>query len=205
MRVKMVVITCLLAFILSLGTMINAIIELGELGETLKAQNYELQMMIIRMEKLEDRLEILEEDYTVNQNVLNENNALRATINRMSYKDNVSRHGTYVRNTTPATDITLLQDLGVWTISYYTPTKEECGSNSGITASAKPVVAAYSCAADTSFWPFGTKLYVEGWGLVEVMDRGGAIKGPNRIDICISDRNQALRLGVEQRKVWLAL
>lgn len=38
-------------------------------------------------------------------------------------------------------------------------------------------------AADTSFYPFGTEMYVPGWGWGIVEDRGGAIKGPDRLDL----------------------
>ena len=38
-------------------------------------------------------------------------------------------------------------------------------------------------AADTDYYPFGTRMYVEGYGWGVVEDVGGAIKGPNRIDL----------------------
>lgn len=38
-------------------------------------------------------------------------------------------------------------------------------------------------AADTKHFPFGTKMYVPGYGWGVVEDRGGAIKGPARIDL----------------------
>jgi hypothetical protein len=54
-------------------------------------------------------------------------------------------------------------------------------------------------AADTNYYPFGTRMYVPdyGWGVVE--DRGGAIKGPNRIDLYFDSHRQALAWG--RRKV----
>jgi len=38
-------------------------------------------------------------------------------------------------------------------------------------------------AADTKHYPFGTRMYVPGYGWGVVEDRGSAIKGPNRIDL----------------------
>ncbi len=38
-------------------------------------------------------------------------------------------------------------------------------------------------AADTQYFAFGTKMYVPGYGWGVVEDRGGAIKGPARIDL----------------------
>lgn len=50
-------------------------------------------------------------------------------------------------------------------------------------------------AADTKYYPFGTRMYVPnyGWGVVE--DRGSAIKGPNRIDLYFNSHNEALQWG----------
>jgi hypothetical protein len=38
-------------------------------------------------------------------------------------------------------------------------------------------------AADTAYYPFGTRMYVPGYGWGVVEDRGSAIKGPSRIDL----------------------
>lgn len=38
-------------------------------------------------------------------------------------------------------------------------------------------------AADTDYYPFGTRIYVPGYGWGQVQDRGGAIKGPDHIDL----------------------
>lgn len=50
-------------------------------------------------------------------------------------------------------------------------------------------------AADTTYYPFGTRLYVPGYGHGIVEDRGGAIKGPRRIDLYFDDHDDALRWG----------
>jgi len=54
-------------------------------------------------------------------------------------------------------------------------------------------------AADTKYYPFGTRMYIPGygWGIVE--DRGGAIKGPDRIDLYFDSHQDALQWG--RRKV----
>ncbi len=50
-------------------------------------------------------------------------------------------------------------------------------------------------AADTNYYPFGTEMFVPGygWGIVE--DRGGAIKGPSHIDLYFNSHKDALRWG----------
>ncbi len=58
-------------------------------------------------------------------------------------------------------------------------------------------------AADTNYYPFGTKMYVPGWGWGVVSDRGGAIKGPDRLDIFVSSHRKANRWGRQVLDVWI--
>ena len=75
-----------------------------------------------------------------------------------------------------------------------------CGPNAqGITASGKLV--SYNdgkfVAADTSVLPFGTRLVIPGYAdeqAVEVIDRGGAIKG-NKLDLYFDSHDEALEWG----------
>ena len=59
-------------------------------------------------------------------------------------------------------------------------------------------------AADTSKYPFGTIMYIEGYGYGCVEDRGGAIKGEH-IDLYFRTHKQALEWGKRKKrvKVWL--
>ena len=52
-----------------------------------------------------------------------------------------------------------------------------------------------TAAADTKFYPFGTVLYVPGYGYATVEDRGGAIKGPHRLDLWFSSAREARQWG----------
>jgi hypothetical protein len=54
-------------------------------------------------------------------------------------------------------------------------------------------------AADTKYYPFGTRMYVPGYGWGVVEDKGGAIKGPDRIDLFFDSHTDALHWG--KRKV----
>ena len=60
-------------------------------------------------------------------------------------------------------------------------------------------------AADTSQYPFGTVMYVPGYGYGRVEDRGKAIKGASKIDIYFDKHKQALQWGRQELavKVWL--
>ncbi|MDP6490782.1 MAG: 3D domain-containing protein [Kiritimatiellia bacterium] len=55
-------------------------------------------------------------------------------------------------------------------------------------------------AADTSRYPFGTIMYVEGYGYGRVEDRGGAIKGEH-IDLYFRSHSEALDWGRRRKKV----
>ena len=58
-------------------------------------------------------------------------------------------------------------------------------------------------AADTSLYPFGTIMYIEGYGYGRVEDRGGAIKD-QKIDLFYRTHQQALEWGRQHKsvKVW---
>ena len=56
-------------------------------------------------------------------------------------------------------------------------------------------------AADTAYYPFGTRMYVPGWGWGVVGDRGSAIKGPNRIDIFFNTHGETTSWGRQNLSV----
>ena len=59
-------------------------------------------------------------------------------------------------------------------------------------------------AADTGLYPFGTVVYIEGYGYGRVEDRGGAIKG-NHIDLYFNSHSRAIEWGRQTKrvKVWM--
>ena len=50
-------------------------------------------------------------------------------------------------------------------------------------------------AADTNYYPFGTEMYVPGYGDGMVEDRGSAIKGEKRIDLYFNSHGKARQWG----------
>ncbi|MGB9690607.1 MAG: 3D domain-containing protein [Candidatus Sumerlaeaceae bacterium] len=58
-------------------------------------------------------------------------------------------------------------------------------------------------AADTDYYPFGTRMYIPGWGWGVVTDRGGAIKGPDRLDILFPTHRKANQWGRRRVEVWI--
>jgi 3D (Asp-Asp-Asp) domain-containing protein len=72
----------------------------------------------------------------------------------------------------------------------------------GITASGTKARKG-TIAADTSRFPLGTIMYIDGYGYGRVEDRGGAIKG-DHIDLFFRSHRQALEWGRQTKtiKVW---
>lgn len=62
-----------------------------------------------------------------------------------------------------------------------------------------------SIAADTEYYPFGTRMFVPGYGWGEVEDRGAAIKGPTRIDLYHHSHQTALKWGRRKLQVLIVL
>lgn len=58
-------------------------------------------------------------------------------------------------------------------------------------------------AADTRYYPFGTRMFVPGWGWGRVEDRGSAIKGKNRIDLYFDSHTEALQWGRKKLRVQI--
>jgi 3D (Asp-Asp-Asp) domain-containing protein len=74
----------------------------------------------------------------------------------------------------------------------------------GITASGTKAEKG-TIAADTSHYPFGTVMYVPGYGYGRVEDRGKSVKGDSKIDVYCDSHKEALRWGRRNVpvKVWL--
>lgn len=99
----------------------------------------------------------------------------------------------------PATVIPLTRVVRM-EVTAYCPCSRCCGSNArGITASGKTVDynGGKFVAADTKALPFGRELVIPGYAdnaAVEVIDRGGAIKG-DKLDVYFATHEEALVWG----------
>lgn len=78
-----------------------------------------------------------------------------------------------------------------------------CGEYAdGITASGHVVRPGDKIIAAPKSYPFGTRIYVPGYGLATVEDRGGAIKG-NRIDVFFYTHEEALQWGRQKLTIYI--
>jgi 3D (Asp-Asp-Asp) domain-containing protein len=93
-------------------------------------------------------------------------------------------------------------------VTAYCPCVKCCGKGAhGITASGKPVSfnRGRFAAADTDLLPFDTRIQIPGYDggkPVEVIDRGGAIKG-HKLDVFFPTHKQALEWG--RRKLTVTI
>lgn len=80
----------------------------------------------------------------------------------------------------------------------YTP---KCGNGDGLTATgtkARPGVI----AVDPTIIPYGTQVYIDGYGYFSAEDTGGLIKG-NRIDIYMESVKAAKQFGKQELTIWV--
>jgi 3D (Asp-Asp-Asp) domain-containing protein len=104
--------------------------------------------------------------------------------------DNLSEGSAFVGAHPPA-----LAGPSVYIVTAFCPCSRCCGKwADGVTASGHVIQPGDKfCAADPSI-PFGTMLDIPGYGIVPVLDRGGAIKG-NKLDVYFDTHARALRWG----------
>ncbi len=109
----------------------------------------------------------------------------------------VIERGTASMVSTPAGDFKYSKSLMV-VATGYTQYDEGCTS----TTATGTVAIRGAVAVDPSVIPFGTMLYIPGYGIGTAEDTGGAIEG-NRIDLCYNSVNEALAWGRQTVTVYI--
>jgi 3D (Asp-Asp-Asp) domain-containing protein len=100
-------------------------------------------------------------------------------------------------------DAETLQGWRSWDVAVtaYCPCSKCCGRYAdGVTASGVPARGKLIAAPKSI--PFGTSIYVPGYGVAPVQDRGAAIRG-NRLDLLFPTHAKALRYGRRKMTVWV--
>lgn len=94
--------------------------------------------------------------------------------------------------------------LGNYLITHYCSEryKHICGTGNGITATGTVVTPGRTIAVDPSVIPYGTTVYIEGYGFRVAEDCGGAING-RRIDIAVDTHVNANVMGSRTGGVWI--
>lgn len=94
--------------------------------------------------------------------------------------------------------------VGNFTLTHYCCETYDhiCGNNNGLTATGTYVTAGRTVAVDPSVIPYGTEMYIEGYGWRIAEDCGGVVDG-NHIDIAVSTHADALNMGTTDGGVWV--
>lgn len=142
-----------------------------------------------------------------NDNLTNENAKLKEEIvdNKEEIKDYIGQIEHYRNKLNEIQEQSgELVYLGSYTITHYCCEQYPhiCGEGTGLTASGTKVQAGVSIAVDRSKIPFGSKVYIEGYGTRIAQDVGGGVNG-NHIDVAVETHEEAERLGTVTRDVWM--
>jgi len=110
----------------------------------------------------------------------------------------------------PELDLTKFPSIENATLTHYCICKKCCGKDEshpayGITASGRVAEPYVSVAVDPALIPLGSTVYID-YGDGEIHeyradDTGSAITGA-KIDLCVTEHNEALELGVKTARVW---
>ena len=94
--------------------------------------------------------------------------------------------------------------LGDFKLTYYCNEKYEhiCGHGNGLTSTGAKTAVGRTIAVDPSVIPYGTQVYVEGYGWRVAEDCGGGVK-QKQIDILVDTHKQALAMGTQNGGVWI--
>lgn len=94
--------------------------------------------------------------------------------------------------------------LGDFKLTHYCSELFEhiCGTGDGLTATGTNVTPGRTIAVDPRVIPYGTKVYIEGYGWYVAEDCGGGVKG-NHIDIAVNFHEEAMSMGVKNGSVWI--
>jgi 3D (Asp-Asp-Asp) domain-containing protein len=94
--------------------------------------------------------------------------------------------------------------MGNFKLTHYCVERFEhiCGTGDGLTATSTQVTPGKTIAVDPNVIPYGTTVYIEGYGFYAAEDCGGSIQGQH-IDIAVDTHEQAMSMGTKSGGVWL--
>lgn len=94
--------------------------------------------------------------------------------------------------------------IGDFKITHYCNEKYKhiCGNGDGLTATGTYVTPGRTIAVDPKVIPYGTQVYIAGYGWRTAEDCGGSVDG-NHIDVAVDTHAQASDMGVKHGGVWI--
>lgn len=173
-------------------------------NDYLRQHHDQMQMQNEEMaRRMSETARMNEELQKRNRELTDDNIALQNSLKKAAAAGITPQNFTSFKGLSSRASLERGQYVGKFLGTAYTPSKAECGNNKGITRSGNPIVPGISIAIDSKYWPFGTVFYIRGLGYAVAMDTGSAIKGKNRFDFAVFDRDFALHLGQRYWEVYL--
>ena len=171
--------------------------ETNELNKALDIVRNNLDNTLIELNTTKDKLDATQENLRTETE----------KSNRYSEELNAINKELEVANTTIADlkdEEYRLVYIGNFKLTHYCTEKREhiCGTGAGLTATGTKVTAGRSVAVDPSVIPYGTRMYIEGYGWRTAEDCGGGVDG-SHIDIAVETHSQALAMGTGKGGVWI--
>lgn len=149
------------------------------------------------LEQIADELDVTKEELLAETNRANELNESLSDANTMLEEANVTIDEL-------KSDEYKLVYIGNYKLTHYCTEKREhtCGTGTGLTATGTKVTAGRSIAVDPKVIPYGSKVYIEGYGWRTAEDCGGGVDGKH-IDIAVDSHSHALKMGTKTGGVWI--
>lgn len=96
--------------------------------------------------------------------------------------------------------------LGEHKLTHYCNEKYKhiCGNGDGLTSIGTQTIVGKTAAVDPKKIPYGSQIYIEGYGWRTAEDCGSAVKG-NQIDILVDTHSEAYAMGVKSGGVWMLI
>lgn len=169
----------------------------AELKEELELTQNELYENRGVLEQIADELDVTKEELIAETNRANELNESLSDAKLMLEEANAMIDEL-------KSDEYKLVYIGNYKLTHYCTEKRAhvCGTGTGLTATGTKVTAGRSIAVDPSVIPYGSKVYIEGYGWRIAEDCGGGVDGKH-IDIAVDSHSHALKMGTKTGGVWL--
>jgi len=87
-----------------------------------------------------------------------------------------------------------------YTVTAYLPVDPMEGRHSGLTATGALAKPYFTVAVDPTVVPINSWIWIDGLGWWKAQDTGNAIQG-KKIDLCLSEREEAMKFGVRKMRI----
>ena len=171
--------------------------ELGVVENKLSNTQEKLQEEILKSSNLEDALN------NANADLENANSKIKEINSKLDKTNSELESANTTIKDLKSNEYKLVY-LGNFKLTHYCCEKYKhiCGTGTGITATGTKVTAGRTIAVDPKVIPYGTKVYIEGYGWRTAEDCGGAVKN-KQIDIAVDTHQRALSIGTRSGGVWI--